>query len=112
MPNLIKLEEKLLAHDLQGTDLPGILFLRKEYLTISALPDLGQDLEVTLPKPNATLSEVGTFPSSIFLPHRVVDFCRRIRRRRILIMEETESIMSRANIGQKVEIIVQEVFLN
>jgi hypothetical protein len=48
VPNLVKLEEKLFAHNLQGTDFSGILLLRKEDLAVTTLPNLSKDLEVTL----------------------------------------------------------------
>ena len=45
--NLIKLEEELLAHDLERAYFSRILLLCEEDLTVAALTDLGQNGEVS-----------------------------------------------------------------
>lgn len=72
MPNLIKLEEELLAHNLQCADLPSILLLGEEDLAVTALTHLCKNLEITLAETNTALAEIGTLSPNIFLPHRIV----------------------------------------
>lgn len=100
MSNLVQLEEQLLAHDLQCANLPGILLLGKENLTISTLSNLCKNLEIALTKTDSSLSEVGTLSSSIFLPDRVVCFFVGCRRFGEFGFEVGESILSLANVGQ------------
>ena len=56
MPDLIQLEQQLLTHYLQGTNFARILLRREEYLPIAALPDLGENLKVTMLESCASLA--------------------------------------------------------
>jgi hypothetical protein len=97
--NLIQLEQQLLAHDLQGADLSGILLLSEEDLSISTLSNLCKDLEIALAKTDSTLSEIGTLSSNIFLPDRIIRFLVGCRRFGEFGFEVTESSLSLSDIG-------------
>ena len=109
MANLVKLEKQLLAHDLQRADFSGILLLRKEDLTVATLSDLCQDLEVTMSKADASLSEVSTLTTRIFLPQIIVSLFIGLGRRRNFGFERIKSSLTATNISQEVEVVVQEV---
>jgi len=110
MSNLIELEYQLLAHDLQGAHLSRILLLRKVDLSITTLPNLCEDLEITLTQADSTLSKVGTLASSIFLPQGVVCFFGRGGRSRVFGLEMIESILTSTDVGQQIEVVVQEIY--
>lgn len=55
MPDLIQLKQQLLTHNLQCAHFLSFLMLSQEYLAISALADLRQNLEISLPQSSATL---------------------------------------------------------
>jgi len=59
MPDLVQLEKKLLAHDLQRTDFPRILLRRQVDLSIATLSNLGENLEVTMLQSRTALSQIG-----------------------------------------------------
>lgn len=109
MSNFVKLEQQLLAHNLQGTDFPSILLLCQENLTITTLTDLCEDLEIALAKTYTALAKVGTLSTSILLPDGLVGFFGSSRWLRELGLEVVESSLPLADISQKVKVVVQKI---
>lgn len=109
MSNFVELEQKLFAHDLQCANFSCILLLSKENLAVATLSDLCEDLEITLAETDSSLSKIGTLSSSILLPNRVVGLFGCLRGRRKLGLKLGKSVLSRANVGKKVEVVVEEV---
>lgn len=112
MSDLVKLEEKFLAHHLESANLSGVLLLSEEHLTIATLSDLCENLEVSLAKTNTTLSQVCTLSSSIFMPKRIVGLCWSNRRSRIFCLEMAETILTGTDICQEIEVVVEEVYIS
>jgi len=108
MSDLVQLEEQLLAHHLQSTDFPGILLLRQENLSISTLSNLCEDLEVTLPKTNPTLSEIGALSTTYFdqTGYKFLVGCRRFGE---FGFEVIETVLASADVGQEIEVVIQEI---
>lgn len=98
MSDLIKLEEQLLAHDLERANLASVFLLCQEYLTISTLTDLSQNLKVPLTEADTALSQICALTTGIFMPQWVVDLLGCGWRGRILGLELAQSILARANI--------------
>jgi hypothetical protein len=70
--NLIELEKQFLAHDFQGTDFARVLLLSEINLSISALSDLSENLEVAMSKSRSALSQVCPLTAQIFAKRGVV----------------------------------------
>ena len=111
MSNFVKFEQQLLAHDLQCTDFSSVLLLCKENLTVATLSDLCEDLEITLAEADSSLSKIGTLSSSILLPNRVVGFFGCLWGSRKLGLKMGKSVLSRANVCEKVVVVIEEVCL-
>jgi hypothetical protein len=106
---LIQFEQQLFAHDLQGANFSSILLLRKEDLSVSALSNLSQDLEVSLAETNTTLPEVRPLPPDIFLPDGCVYFFGCSRRCRVFGFEVVEAVLAGTDIRQQIKVVVEEV---
>jgi hypothetical protein len=78
-------------------------------LTISTLADLGEDLEVAMSKTSATLSEVGSLSSEVFVQCRVIDLGWGVRRRWVCLLECSLSALTVVNVRKKVEVVIKEV---
>jgi len=74
VPDLIQLEQKLLAHDLQRADLPSVLLLREIHLTITTLTDLSENLEVTVPQSGSSAAQLRSFATKVLLEVGLVLF--------------------------------------
>jgi hypothetical protein len=98
MPDFIKLKKEFLAHDLQRANLPSILLLCEENLSISTLSNLSKNLKVTLAKTNSAFSQVGTFSTCIFLEYFIVGIFVCLWRCGELSLELIESILSCADV--------------
>jgi hypothetical protein len=61
--------------------------LGQENLTITTLTNLGQDLEVAMPKSYSTLAKVGALSSGVFSPHLIVRLLIGLWGWRIFILE-------------------------
>jgi hypothetical protein len=110
MTNLVELEEKLLAHDLERAHFACIFLLRQIYLSIATLPDLRQNLEVALPQPCTSLPEVGSLAPKV-LRKSVAVFCLGGgRRRRVLGFELREPALASMDIGEEVVVVVEEIW--
>lgn len=107
--NLVQLEQKRLAHDLQRTNFFGILFLSQEHLPIASLTNLGKDLKVTLPQTSASLAKIGALAAEVFREGFVVFGFGRLRRRRVLCLELVEAILAGVYVSEQVKIIVEKV---
>jgi len=112
MSDLVKLEEKFLAHHLESADLSGILLLSEENLTITTLSDLCENLEVSLAKTNTTLSQVRTLSPSVFVPKRIISLCWRNRRSRIFCLEMAETILTSTNVCQEIKVVVEKIYIS
>lgn len=110
MANLIKLEQQLLAHDLEGTDFLCILLLSQKHLTIATLSDLCEDLKVALSESYPPLAEIGSFSTGILVPHVSVGIVVGVGRGRVFGLEGIEPGLAVANICEEVKIIVEEVY--
>jgi hypothetical protein len=110
MSNLIQLEKQLLAHDLQCADLPSILLLGEEDLSISTLSNLCKNLKIALTKTDSSLSEIGPLSSNIFLPDRIVGFFVGSRRFGEFRLEMSKSILSLSNVGEEVKVVIKEIW--
>lgn len=110
MTNLVQLEQQLLAHHLQRADLSRVLLLCKEHLAITALANLGQDLEVSLPQPRASLAEVRPFPTEVLVEGVVVFSFGCCRWRGILCFELREAVLASVNVGEKVVVVIEKVY--
>lgn len=110
MTDLVQLKQQLLAHDFEGTNFTGVLFLSQVHLSITTLANLGENLEVALPQSSASLAEVGTFTTEILCKSIVVLFFGRLRWRRILRFELGETVLAGMYVGEEVVIVVEEVF--
>src|SRR3954463_13757643 len=98
MSNLIQLEQQLLAHDFQRTNLPSILLLGKEDLSIATLSDLCKNLEISLAETNTTFSEICAFSPDIFVPNRIVGIFWSCRRFRVFGFEVGKTSLSRSDV--------------
>lgn len=109
MTDLVQLEQQLLAHDLQRAHLLGVLLLGQKNLAITTLTDLGEDLEVTLAKSHPSLAEISSFPTGILGPHLVVGVIIGRGRRRELLFEGIEAVLTIASVGEEVKVVVEKV---
>jgi hypothetical protein len=109
VPDLVQLEEQFLTHDLQRTNFSSILLLRKENLSISTLSNLCEDLKVSLPKTDSTLSEISTLSTNVFRPDRIV--CLFVSRRRLgeFGFEVVETVLASTDIGQEIKVVIKEI---
>lgn len=110
MADLVKLEEELLTHDLESAHLTGVLLLSKKDLAIATLTDLCQDLEVAVAKSHASLAKVGSLASRVFSPHLAMSLLVGLGGLGIFGLESSQSILSRANVGEKIKVIIEEVW--
>jgi hypothetical protein len=109
VPDLVQLEQKLFAHDLQRADLSRVFLLGKKHLTVTALTDLCKNLEISLSKADTPLAQIGTLPSRVLMPHLTVGLLIRSRRRRVFRLESIESILPGSDVGQEIEVVVEEI---
>lgn len=109
MADFVQFEQQLLAHDLQRADFLRIFLLRQEHLAIATLSNLCEDLEVTLSESHPSLAEIGSLSAGILVPHMGKGFLIGVRRERVLGRESVESVLAIANVGEEVEVVVQEV---
>ena len=61
-------------------------------------------------KADSALSEIGTLSSSILLPDRVIGLFGCLWRSGELGLKMSKPVLSRANVGQKVEVVVEEIY--
>lgn len=109
MPDLIQFEEQLLAHDLQSAYLTRVLLLRKVYLSVSTLSDLGQDLEVALTQSGAAFTQVCTLATEIPIQRRLIFFDRGRGRGRIGGLELGLAVLAVVDIAEQVKVIIEEI---
>lgn len=109
MTDFVQLEEQLFAHDLEGADFSRVLLLGQKHLAVTSLADLRQDLEVTMSETNSSLSKVCALSTSVLGPHLSMGLLVGIGRRGELVLEGIQSVLSRADIGEEVEVVVQEI---
>lgn len=74
MSDLVQLEEKLLAHDLESADFLRVLLFGQVHLAIATLPDLCKDLEITVAKSGSPFPQIGSFSSKILVPGLLILF--------------------------------------
>ncbi len=98
MSDLVKLEKKLLGHDLQGTNFSSVLLRGEEDLSITTLSNLCENLEISLAKTNTPLSKIRTLSSHILLPNRIIRLFRSFWRIRKFGLEVGKAILSRTNV--------------
>jgi hypothetical protein len=98
-----------MSRSVKSAHFSGVLLLRQEYLTVAALSDLGQDLEVGMPESHSSFTQIGPFPSSILVPHMFIGFLVGLRRGGIFGLESIESILPISDISEEIEVVVQEV---
>src|SRR4051812_6967280 len=110
MADLVQLEQQLLAHDLECAHLLSILLLGKKHLAVATLANLGQDLEVSLSQSDSPLAQIGAFPTCVFGPHLVICLLVRLFFG-VLGLESSEAVLSRAYVGKKVKVVVEEVYI-
>ncbi len=79
MSDLVKFEQKLLAHYFQCTDFASVLFGCEVDLSIATLAHLGENLEVTVAQPCAALSQVRSLSAQVFVTCCFVFFHRSFR---------------------------------
>lgn len=109
VPDLIQLEQKLLAHDLQRADLPSVLLLREVDLTITSLTDLGENLKVTVPQPGSSATQLCSFATKVLLQIGLIFFGVHRRWQRVVFLECVHAPLSGVNIAEKVVVVVEEV---
>ena len=109
MSDLIKLEQELLAHDLERAHLFCVLLLGQEYLAIAALSDLREDLEVTVAQPCTTLAQIGAFPAEIDLvrpfPFRISEALRLW----VLSVKLCQAVLTVVDVGKEIIVVVEKV---
>lgn len=110
MPDFIELEQEFFAHDLQSADFAGVLLLGQVDLTVATLADLRENLEVAMPQPGAPLPQVCALATKILVQNLVVLLFRCIGRGGELRLERGETVLSVVDVGEKVIVIVQEVW--
>ena len=85
------LEEELLAYDLEGAHLLGVLLLSQEYLAITALTNLGENLEITMSEAHSALAERSALSAGVLVPQLVVFFLVGLGRGRNVCFEGIKS---------------------
>lgn len=109
MTHFVQLEQQLLTHDLQGTHLFRVLLLSQVHLSISALSDLREDLEVALPQTCPPLAQVGPFTAKILCEGIIILSVGSGGRWRIYGLELRKAILSGVYVSKKVIVVVEEV---
>lgn len=109
MSDLVKFEQKLLAHYFQCTDFASVLFGCEVDLSIATLAYLGENLEVTVAQPCAALSQISSLSAQIFVTCCFVFFHRSRRGRGKLRIEHSFAALAMVHIAEEVEIMVKEV---
>ena len=110
MPDLVKLEQKLLAHDLQRAYFFRVFLRRKIYLSVATLSNLGKDLEVTLTKSCSTLSKICTLPSKVFVFQLFIFLGRCPRWGRKLSVKSGLSGLTIVHVAEEVKVVVKKVY--
>lgn len=109
MSDLIKLEQELLAHDLERADLARILLRREIDLSIATLTNLCEDLEVTVAQPCTTLAQIGAFPAEIDLvrpfPFRISEALRLW----VLSVKLCQAVLTVVDVGKEIIVVVEKV---
>jgi hypothetical protein len=106
VPDLVELEQQLLAHHLQRAHLPRVLFLCQIHLPIAALTDLRENLKVSLPQSRAPLAKVCPLPSQILVEGIVVLGVRCRWWGRVLFIELGEAGLTCVHVGEQVVVVV------
>lgn len=109
MADLIQLEQKRLAHDLQSAHFFCILLLRQEDLPIASLTDLCEDLKVALPQPSASLAQIGALAAEILCQSVVVLGLGGFGWFGTARLELVQAILALVDICKEIEVVVQEV---
>lgn len=109
MSDLVKLEEQLLAHDLERAHLPGLFVLSQEHLSISTLPNLGQHLEITLPQSRTALPQRDALTAGETGPGGPVFFGIEVLVRLLPFLSATATGV---DVGDEVVVVVVEICIN
>ena len=109
MSDLVKLEQKLLAHNFQCTYFASVLFGCEVDLSIAPLAHLGKDLEVAVAQPRAALSQIRSLSAQVFVTCCFVFFHRSCRGSGKLRIERSFAALAMVDIAEEVEIMVKEV---
>ena len=83
----------------------------QEDLSISALSYLCEDLKISLPKSNATFSEIGALSADILLPDGIVCLLGGGWRLGVFGLEVGKTVLSVSNVGQEVEVVIKKVYV-
>lgn len=108
--DLVQLEQKLLAHYLQGAYLLRVLLLGQEYLTVTTLSDLREDLEVTLSESHTSFSQISPLATGVLAPHLLPGLLIGLGRIRVFRAEGVEATLAIAGIVQQIKVVVKKVW--
>ena len=109
MSDLVKFEQKLLAHYFQCTDFASVLFGCEVDLSITTLTHLGENLKVTMAQPCAALSQIRSLSAQVFVTCCFVFFGSSCRRSGKLRIELSFAALTMVYIAEEVEIMVKKV---
>lgn len=107
--HLVHLEQRPLAHLLERAHLPRIRLACEEHLSIPALSDLRDDLELVDLGLDAPLAEDGAFPAAIGLELLRVLGLRELPLRSVLVKARSP-LLPCSDVPEEVEVVVQEVW--
>jgi hypothetical protein len=78
-------------------------------LTVATLPDLREDLEVTLSESYTPFSQIGPLATSVLAPHLLPGLLIGLGRIRVFCAESVEAALAVAGIIQQVKVVVEKV---
>lgn len=110
MSDFVELEEELLAHDLESTDLSGVFFLREVDLTIATLADLGKNLEVTMPESSPAFAQICALAAEVLRQVCIVLVSGSCRGIWVVLVKCVNALLSVVNIAQQVVVIIEEIY--
>ena len=109
MSDLVKFEQKLLAHYFKCTDFASVLFGCEVDLSIAPLAHLGEDLEVAVAQPCSALSQIRSLPAQVLVACCFIFFHRSCGGSGELRIEQSFAALAMVDIAEEVEIMVKEV---
>lgn len=107
--NLVHLEQSLLSHLFQRTNLSGLLFARQVHLAISTLPNLSDDVELINLQLCSSPPQKDSLAPAVRLELLGI-FRRGEAPRGGVRVEISPPLFTRADISQELEIVVQEIW--
>lgn len=107
--HFVKLEEKLLAHDLESADFSGVLLLSQEYLSISSLSDLCKDRKVTLPQSRASIAEIRPFSAQVLREVGLILAFIGLGWGWVVFLESCHSRLTGVDVAEEVVIVIKEI---